>query len=279
MKGNERNGNLQKPLKVIIFSLFLGFFSLVFSSLSFAAEPSQEWQDRFAAANQAMTDGDWESAVKIQESLIGEGFISLSLLKNLAIARAKQHALAQSLAAWLAARSLDPKDLIVQEGITNTLAALQLGPDAVDLSAHGPFTAWMSRQTHHDVMNLMYAAMALLFGCVFLIALLVFRGDGKSHTNLMKLIAGFWIAVTAMVWVAVISIYLQIGTWGAVTNMQGAALRIAANETATELTRLKLGTPVFVTNNTYNRWLEVRTSDGQHGFLDALEVRVIRLSF
>ena len=279
MKGNERNAEHRKPLRIMIFSLLLGFFSLAFSSLIYAAPPSQEWQDRFAVANQAMNDSDWESAVKIQESLIGEGFISLSLLKNLAIARAKQHALAQSLAAWLAARSLEPKDEVVQEGIMNTLAALQMGPDAVDLSAHGPLTAWLSRQTHRDVMNFMYAAMALLFGCVLLIAFIIFRGEENPHQKLMKLIAGSWIAVTAIVWVAVISIYMQVGTWGAVTNMQGAALRIAAHETATELTRLKLGTPIFVTNDTYNRWLEVRTSDGQRGFLDALEVRVIRLSF
>lgn len=234
-------------------------------------------QDRFAAANQAMSSGDWESAVKIQESMVGDGIITVPLLTNLALARLKQNDLPQSVAAWLAARSLAPQTPVVQEGLASTLAAVHLGMEALDLSAHGPLTAWLAEQTIADVQWFIYAAMASLVLSVLIIAMTVF--NSKNRTRWLSAATSALapsLIVTALLWAASVWMYQRLGTWGAVTDHQGAALRETPHETATEQTRIKLGTPVFVTGDTYSRWLDIRTSDGHHGYVDSLQVRVIR---
>lgn len=266
------------------------FFGIMATIVSFARIQTTEAaagehaisssQDRFAAANQAIGDGDWESAVKILESLVGDGVVTPSVLKNLAIARSKQHDLPQSLAAWLAARSLDPHDPVILEGVLSTLTSLQLGPDAVDLSAHGPVTTWLSERNHQDVLVFIYGAMACLLFTILCVASAIFCRDRFlkiKHTARVMIIPAM--TVTAIAWTAALWAYTHSGIWGTVIDAQGAPLRASAVETATELTRLKPGMPVFVTGDTYQKWLDVRTADGHHGYVDALTVRVIRTMF
>lgn len=254
--------------------LILLFFS---GNLCAAEKKSSISQDRFEAATQAMKDGDWESAVRIQESMIGDGLVSAPLLKNLAIARGKQHNLGQSLAAWLGARALDSHDPVIDEGIRSTLAALQLGPDSLDLSAHGPFTAWFSERSYHDVFVFIYLAMTMLI--VSIAAIAVWLLTPESRSSLRRIGKSLTIPaflITLILWACTLVIYARVGGWGAVINSNGTAMRSGAAEGATELTHLKPGTPIFVTGETYQRWLDVRTSDGLHGYVDGLEVRVIR---
>ena len=234
-------------------------------------------QDRFAAANQAMQSGDWESAVKIQESLVGDGIMTAPLLTNLAIARLKQNDLPQSLAAWLAARSVAPDAQVVKEGVSSTLTAEHLGMDALDLSAHGPLTAWLAERTMEDVQWCIYAAMIGLIVSSALIAISVLGSTTQARLkNTTKALLIPAVIATILLWVTTIWIYQRVGAWGAVVDQQGAALRMSPQETATELTRIKTGAPIFVTGDTYSRWLDVRTSDGYHGYVDSLQVRVIR---
>lgn len=241
-------------------------------SLAETSSASSPSQDRFAAANEAMAGGDWESAVKIQESLVGDGIVTAPLLTNLAIARLKQNNLPQSLAAWLAARSVAPDAGVIQEGLVSTLTAEHLGIDVLDLSAHGPLTAWLAERSIADVQKCIYAAMiSLLCSAILIASSLLSAGKSKFKVLLIPTIV-----VTVILWGATIWIYLRVGAWGAVTDQQGAVLRSSPHETATELTRIKTGTPIFVTGDTYSRWLDVRTADGYHGYVDGLQVRVIR---
>lgn len=250
------------------------FFS---QSLSADATLPSTSQDRFAAANQAMASGDWESAVKIQESLIGDGIVTIPVLTNLALARLKLNDLPQSLAAWLAARSLAPQTPVIEEGLASTLTAEHLGMDALDLSAHGPLTSWLSERTIDDVQWCIYAGMTGLVICSVIIVAMVMSSETKLRwRETMKSLLPPALIATALLWASTIWMYQRVGHWGAVTDPQGAALRERPHESATELTRIRPGTPVFVTGNTYSRWLDIRTSDGAHGYVDSLQVRVIR---
>lgn len=237
--------------------MLVGGLLLVVASA--AAQPDRP-RDRFAAANEAYTQGRYEQAVESYQNILDAGYASGALYHNLGNAYARLDRVGPAVWAYERARRLRPGDPRLRHNLEYVRRRAGLPPQGLPPRGLAALVAGWSPL-------LLFGVGVLALGAGLLGA--VFRAEPGQY--LAWRLPSAWGPVAAgllLVVVASGTSYIQAHERRAVVLPESVSLQAAPNETAASDSTLTGGAMVEI-QTSQDQWRRVRLGDGTTGWVPA----------
>jgi hypothetical protein len=231
-----------------------------------------------SASNKTLTSGanfskqDWLDVIKTYETQISEPEgRTLVGLYNLGLAYDHVGDSVNALAAWLAARSRDPKDSETLHHLDALMLREKMTPGLLNLNAHGPMVQLVSRSGRCLVA---WSLGFLLFTASVLVGLVygqLFKGYRLKRylliCGIMLVAGGSFLRVVSH----------QSGHWGVVVQSGTTAVRVEPSPYAASTMELIRLTPIYAISDLKSPWVKVLIGNGSEGWIQNQALRVIEL--
>jgi len=142
--------------------------------------------------------------------------------------------------------------------------------DTLSLASHGPFVYLMSKLSARDFD--LYKLTLAVATCVFLSFGIFLEFRNRLVFSGRPIFFGMIVLLS--LWLALAWLRYNPGRWTAVTQANGAPLRVTPDQQSEVVSQVGAGRPIFILGNTFDPWLRAYLSDGTSGWISALDVRV-----
>ncbi len=245
---------------------FIYIFVLT-NHLSLLASPNpNQW---FQKAVEAYDRGDYKESIRIYKDLIEQGEGRGDVYYNLGNAYYRNMQMGQSMASFLAARKLMPRNPDVKANLnfvhekTKDRLKIDLPEDLLSIIGF-----WIDRTTPREILLI-----SLFLWCLGFLLLIVCQF--QPHLGQLKLVSQILIACSLLFSIAFTISYSKQEDWGAVVSKVAKVYSSPGNH-STVLFQLKEGSP-FVLERSERDWFKITLSDGQKGWISSNESRVYGL--
>lgn len=215
----------------------------------------------------AYSQGDYEKAVAVYESVLAEQGHSVELYYNLGNAYFRSNMIGKAILNYERALRLDPTDDDVK---ANLEYALGWTKDELAENYEMFLTSWMS-----TVVNLLkldvWATIGVISFIILLLTVFVFFFNGKAGVRKTMLVfAILFLFVTIFANLSALHLYNKMSdTTQAVVMREEVSLKSTPDNSGTVLIKIHEGRKVNIVDDTMNEWKEVELEDGTVGWLQA----------
>jgi hypothetical protein len=237
-------------------------------------------QDFSETFNAAVTSQDWPLVIVLGESAIAEHGASQAMIYNLGLAYLKTSKAPLAISVFLSV-PISKQDPNFRAALDEGLRMAGSSKDDFELGAHGFYgamTAVARTMTAVDP----YSWCVSFLGLGILIGLLMALGQKLIRTpvmcSILKFSLGLCVAITAIAGVGIGVEYFYQCHWGSVVSKDVASIRPVPSEKSEASKTLKPGKPVLVLGDVTTPWVHVIESDGGDGWMNAQDLRVVKLA-
>jgi tetratricopeptide (TPR) repeat protein len=250
---------------------FIRYFFIFLLCTSWAVSQSDEPNDLFARANEAYVAEEYEKAISLYQTILGQGIHSVELYLNLGNAYFKSDKTAASILYYERGLLLDPTD----ERILNNLTfAENQRLDKID-PLPLPFGQRVVKSFFSALPIQIWALISIVFGVSGLVLFIYYR---KARKRL-------WMTASILFYVLAFGVFgLTLKAKNIVEKDQSAivyATRVLVlsepKEEAPVVFELHEGTKVQLLER-FQEYTQIRIANGQSGWMKDSELRRIRLS-
>lgn len=226
----------------------------------------------FLAANQAYSEGLYETAIQDYSMIIGEGFESADLYFNMGNAAFRSNKLGYSILYFKKALKLNPQH---QEALKNLEYVSKYKEDKLDQVPELFLRKWIQSVYHFFTLKT-WSFLSVFFFALLLLGVLFYIFSQKLGVKK----TGFFSGVIAF-FLFVISLTAAIERNQEITDPEKAVIvdpsvvvKSSPSLSGTDLFVLHEGTEI-VLNETVSKWVEVRISDGRMGWIPKESLELI----
>lgn len=235
---------------------------VLYTNLSLFAGPKVLWEESIKAYD----DQNYKVVIKNLDSLIKSGITNKSIYFNLGNSYYRTGQKGEAIAAYLAARSLAPRDLDVRSNLKfvhNQITDKSELSDKENLFKL--FTFWVDKTTTYEWGMLLKVLVCILF---ILLSLYIITPKLNFLKNFITL---FGLASLITLIGLTTTSYLSM-SWGAVTSANSSVYS-GPNKKNTVLFMLNEGTP-FIFKENQNNWYKIQLPSGQKGWVPTSNAKV-----
>lgn len=240
-----------------MFRCMLSLLLSIFAYSAFAEE------DRFASAEKSYQVGDFASALTAYEKAWDDGVRNSAVLFNLGNAAYRSEDLGKAVAAFLAARDLDPRDQAITTNLAFVLRKLSEGEVAKRsqkpwLSVFEPLFFFRAEEAY-------LLAAILWFVGLTVLALRMFIAMPRPFLALASLL---WLA--SLYVAGGIALRRSLPQWGAVCT-KSLVVRAEPSPQAPEAETLSAGAPLLLSANRKS-WVRIERPSGEAGWAEGKDI-------
>ncbi|MBO7302279.1 MAG: tetratricopeptide repeat protein [Bacteroidaceae bacterium] len=215
----------------------------------------------------AYSQGDYDKAVNIYESVLADQGHSVELYYNLGNAYFRSNMLGKAILNYERALRLDPTDDDVK---ANLEYALDKTKDELAENYEVFLVSWLTAVVNIFNINI-WATIGVVSFVILLLAVFVFLFNGKSGVRKTMLVfAIFSLFVTIFANASALHLYNKMNdTTQAIVMREEVSLKSTPDNSGTVLIKIHEGRKVNIVDDTMNEWKEVELEDGTVGWLQA----------
>jgi Bacterial SH3 domain len=231
--------------------------------------------------NAAVKTQDWPLIIVLGESAVAESSANKDILYNLGLAYLKTSKAPMAVSVFLSIPE-HQQDAAIVSARDEAMRLAGSSNDDLDMSAHGFMGSLTHLANRIDALDPYTWTVASLGCSIVLGALFAFfrpRLTSWRYQLIPKIVFTASLMLTMVSLVGIGIDYFFQSHWGAVVSTSSAAVRAVPSEKSDVLKELKPGKPVLVLGDVTQPWVRVLDADGGSGWMNALELRVIRETF
>ena len=247
-------------------------FLLTLLILAIPCQADESFQAMFDRANRHYETGDFEQAKELYVSLVRQGCVNGKVYYNLANTHLKLNDIGRSIAYYLKARNIDPRDADIQ-------ANLAIARGLVNSSIPQPQSGWAVRACRYLTDDLTVNETAVVFIILYLAAATTLATaylalNRKTRRRMLRLLTGI------MVFLVFSGILLAAGIYRA--DIREIAVAVDSEISAmsgpgthfSDVFKVQPGYEMTVTRH-QSGWIEIKLANGYIGWVPETNVVMI----
>ncbi len=272
MKKSKIKKSQHAAFRTLLLGILVSSFSLLSGSVTAQEQKSVDVQTMKAMADSAYTDGNYQKAIMLYDSLLSQG-VSAQLYYNLGNSYYRIDDITHAVLNYERALQLAPGDEDIR---FNLQMAQSKTIDKIVPESQAFFVTW-----YHSLVNMAsvdgWASIALVSLALALVLALLYL---FSNPIWMRKMGFFGAIVTLLVFLlANLLAWQQKDTLehrkGAIIMESAVTVKSTPAKNGTDLFLLHEGTKVTIIDDSMREWKEVRLADGKQGWLETKQIETI----